>query len=298
VKCPKCGYLGFEAVDRCRNCGFEFSLAQPVNLPELAIRDDSAEIPQLDDLTLVNAASPEDSPEGVTEFAPEIERLLGSRPREPMSELTLFGEDDASLTRKPRPPRPPLAVRRATQDVPRLRSTEPRAAMLDLAPPDAGAHASTSLTPRSEGDAGSGIAGQPPAAVGARVAAVALDLLLLALIDAVVIYFTAEICGLDLAEVGVLPKGPLLAFLLVQNGGYLVAFTAGGQTLGKMAAGIKVVSTRSNASLDLGHAIVRTVVWALLAAPAGLGFLTAIFSADHRGLHDRCAGTRVVRASA
>ena len=30
---------------------------------------------------------------------------------------------------------------------------------------------------------------------------------------------------------------------------------------------------------------------------AGLGFLSALFSRDHRGLHDRFAGTRVVRAS-
>ncbi len=27
MKCPKCGYLGFETVDRCRNCGYDFSLA-------------------------------------------------------------------------------------------------------------------------------------------------------------------------------------------------------------------------------------------------------------------------------
>jgi uncharacterized RDD family membrane protein YckC len=33
----------------------------------------------------------------------------------------------------------------------------------------------------------------------------------------------------------------------------------------------------------------------LLAVPAGLGFLTAIFSTDRRGLHDRFAQTRVVR---
>ena len=45
-------------------------------------------------------------------------------------------------------------------------------------------------------------------------------------------------------DLGILPKGPLIAFLLVQNGGYLVAFTAGGQTLGKMAAGIRVVPRR------------------------------------------------------
>ena len=58
-----------------------------------------------------------------------------------------------------------------------------------------------------------------------------------------------------------LPKGPLLAFLLVQNGGYLVAFTAGGQTLGKMAAGIRVVPADRDAPLDLGRAFLRTLIW-------------------------------------
>ena len=84
----------------------------------------------------------------------------------------------------------------------------------------------------------------------------------------------------------------------MQNGGYLVSFTAGGQTLGKMAAGIKVVSAVPGATLDLGRALVRELLWFVLAIPAGLGFLSAAFSQDHRGLHDRFAGTRVVRASA
>ena len=63
-----------------------------------------------------------------------------------------------------------------------------------------------------------------------------------------------------------------MAFLLVQNGGYLVAFTAGGQTLGKMVTGIKVVAGRSGAPLDLGRALLRTLVWALLAVPGGPRF--------------------------
>ena len=134
--------------------------------------------------------------------------------------------------------------------------------------------------------------------MASRLAAAAVDLAILAVIDVVVVYFTMQICGLTLADLSVLPKAPLLAFLLVQNGGYLVAFTAGGQTLGKMAAGIKVVPTGSDAALDIGHSVVRTLVWAVLAVPAGLGFLTAFFSRDRRGLHDRCAGTRVVRATA
>jgi uncharacterized RDD family membrane protein YckC len=131
--------------------------------------------------------------------------------------------------------------------------------------------------------------------VAARFVAVVIDLMILAVVDAIVIYFTMQICGLSFDELGLLPKGPLLAFLLVQNGGYLVAFTAGGQTLGKMAAGIRVVPASPESTLDLGRALLRTMMWMVLAVPAGLGFLTAILSRDHRGLHDRFAGTRVVR---
>jgi uncharacterized RDD family membrane protein YckC len=46
------------------------------------------------------------------------------------------------------------------------------------------------------------------------------------------------------------------------------------------------------------RALLRTVVWLVLAIPAGLGLLTALFSSDHRALHDRWADTRVVRAGA
>ena len=88
--------------------------------------------------------------------------------------------------------------------------------------------------------------GSQDAGVGARLFAVVIDLLILAVVDAVVIYFTMQICDLTIDDLGILPKGPLLAFLLVQNGGYLVAFTAGGQTLGKMVAGIRVVQSDSD----------------------------------------------------
>jgi uncharacterized RDD family membrane protein YckC len=121
---------------------------------------------------------------------------------------------------------------------------------------------------------------------------------ILAAIDVAVIYFTMQICNVGIEEIAILPKGPLIAFLLVQNGGYLVTFTAGGQTLGKMAAGVRVVPEGSDGPLDLGRAFLRTMMWGVLAIPAGLGFLPALFSRDRRGLHDRFAGTRVVRASA
>jgi len=189
--------------------------------------------------------------------------------------------------------------------VPRLRNEQSRPQTLDLSLDGESSATSSALAPGRR----AGIASWPPArpnpseqrdenaTVTARILAVVIDLLLLSAIDAIVVYFTMQICGLTLEDLGVLPKGPLLAFLLVQNGGYLVAFTAGGQTLGKMAAGIRVVPTES-ASLDLGHAFLRELMWFLLAVPVGLGFVTALFSRDHRGLHDRFAGTRVVRVAA
>src|SRR5262249_10028533 len=130
------------------------------------------------------------------------------------------------------------------------------------------------------------------ATLSARVIAVVIDLLLLAVVDIVVIYFTMKICGLTMDEFALLPKAPLIAFLVVQNGGYLVAFTAGGQTLGKMAAGIRVVPAESSATLDLRRAFLRTLMWVLLALPAGLRVVTAVINRGHPRLHDPFARTR------
>jgi uncharacterized RDD family membrane protein YckC len=139
-------------------------------------------------------------------------------------------------------------------------------------------------------------AGPAPAPVWARGVAAAIDLAVVLAIDVSVVYFTMQICGLGVDDLGMIPKTPLLAFLILQNAGYFVAFTAGGQTLGQMLMEIRVVSTEADVSPDLRHATLRTLVWAVLAIPAGLGLLTALFNTDRRGLHDRCAGTRVVRA--
>ncbi len=297
MKCPKCGYVGFESVNRCRNCGYDFSLAAP-HVPELTIRDEASkdETPP-DDLELVNAPAPA-AP--TSSFFQNVDRALGQGARPFGSNSTLLDQaqsDDEPLIRRASPPRTPLSVRRATPEVPRVR-TQPKMPMLDLSADGVEAGSRSRTGRLTTGEHASEAVDFEPASMGARLAAAAVDLVILAAIDLVVVYFTMQICGLTFADLAVLPKGPLLAFLLVQNGGYLVAFTAGGQTLGKMAAGIKVVPTGSDATLDLGHSVLRTLVWAALVVPAGLGFLTAFFSHDRRGLHDRCAGTRVVRATA
>jgi uncharacterized RDD family membrane protein YckC len=324
MKCPKCGYLGFEQVDRCRNCQYDFSLHAPAPEPDFAIRRETETV-NLDDLPLIDAASVFTASRAMIDVEADLDRVFGAEEPEPRrvavapmslaavaelprglprEELPLFGPpipDDEPLITKASPPRQPLAVRRATPETPKLRSdSQPRTPSFDLAlevsdpsplpivlPEQRAAAVETWHHDEHRRDAG----------VGARLLAVLLDLAILAAIDAVVIYFTMQLCYLTVDDLGVLPKGPLIAFLFVQNGGYLVAFTAGGQTLGKMMAGIRVVQSDSDGSLDLGRAFLRTLMWIVLAVPAGLGFLSALFSRDHRGLHDRFAGTRVVRAS-
>jgi uncharacterized RDD family membrane protein YckC len=293
-------------------------------VPDLPLRRDDNTPSPLDDLALIDSATAP-LPPRMTDVAAEVDRaLFGAEPSAKTTprgahaagarvaaaqagvaahgELPLFGPpipDDEPLITRASPPRPPLAVRRSTPDLPRVRTEAPRTATFDLGLENEGAVVpDPAFTAGAGADAGawSGDDATRDASVAARLIAVVIDLTILAAIDTLVVYFTAQICGITVADLDLLPKGPLIAFLLVQNGGYLVAFTAGGQTLGKMAAGIRVVASDSTAPLDLGRAFLRTLMWLLLAVPAGLGFLSAVVGPHHRGLHDRFAGTRVVRA--
>jgi uncharacterized RDD family membrane protein YckC len=133
------------------------------------------------------------------------------------------------------------------------------------------------------------------ASIAARAAAGLLDVILLGAIALAVVYLTARLSGLTMAQLDVLPRVPLAAFLIGQAGAYLAVFTAcGGQTLGKMAVGVRVVA--GDGAVPPGAAALRALTSLAGAGLAGLGFLPALFDVDHRGLHDRLAGTRVVRA--
>jgi len=136
-----------------------------------------------------------------------------------------------------------------------------------------------------------------PAAPLRRIIAGLVDVSLLLVLDAAVLYFTLRLCGLTTAEITQLPILPLFAFFLLLNGGYFIAFTAvGGQSIGKMALGIKVIS-QEDGSVPIDRATIRTLAYLISALPLGAGFLPGIMSGDRLALHDRLAHTRVVRPS-
>jgi uncharacterized RDD family membrane protein YckC len=66
-----------------------------------------------------------------------------------------------------------------------------------------------------------------------------------------------------------------------------------GQTLGKMAAGIKVV-TPEGTSISYGKAAGRVLAEIVTGFTFGIGYLMVLWDPERRALHDRIAGTRVI----
>ena len=135
--------------------------------------------------------------------------------------------------------------------------------------------------------------GSPPALI---------DVIILGAIDAAVVLPDAARCASSTVGAVAAPAARCRcgAFLLLLCGGYFVLFTAaGGQTIGKMTTGIRVVAVRGRqrrprARLRFGarRAQDRGCLGSVLAL--GTGFLPVLFSADRRAFHDRVAETRVV----
>ena len=291
MKCPKCGYLGFESGDRCRNCGYEFSLSagtsDPLDQP-LDLGPDESRPPL--DLDRVIGARDEQQVEDLPLFSPSPAEV-DERASVPRAQRSGVGSirDDVPLITGPLRPRAPLGVRRATPEVPRARTQPTKTPAHE----DMLFESGQSVPAPSPGDA-------PVEALAApfrRIVAALVDLALLCALDGLVLYFTLRLLGLGMAQLTELPLLPLVAFLLLLNGGYFTAFTAvGGQSIGKMAVGIKVIS-QEESTVPIGRATIRTLAYVVSALPLGAGFVPGVLGADRLALHDRLAHTRVVRPS-
>ena len=296
MRCPKCQYISFESSDRCRNCGYEFSLSVETEQIDVKIaRDEPASSRGRD-----GAYSALDTP-----LNPPSERGVG-RPLA-AADLPLFTDrvpdDQAPLVTPPAVPRAPLSVRKGAPIRPRSQSPLPEELSLDLGVDD-------------DQQQGLNAFGVPPASLAAmrdasvplqpavaslvrRAFAGVIDVLILGSISAAVVVLTLRVCELTLEQWRMLPPVPMLAFLMLLCGGYFVLFTAaGGQTIGKMAAHIRVVSGSdvTPARVSFRTAVVRTVACLGSVLALGAGFLLAVINEDRCAFHDRVADTRVVPA--
>ena len=317
MKCPKCSYLAFETCDRCKNCGYDFSLiADPAGPSEidldLALRSSDDAVPvswQWDDKfdgALTASPSSMNIPDLVLPAVEPPTAQAGRTDRKlPLFAPAFDVAGDEQLIRLTATPRPPLAVRRAPEksrlrtvpkpsrpiaSAPALEFAEgPRAAPIVDSAADVRARTAALLAPPLPQPADAEVSG-----AGARLAAAAVDHLLLSAIDLAVVYFTLRMAGLAMADWAALPPVPLVAFLLLVKLSYFCAFTAvGGQTIGKMAARIRVVTTE-DAAIDGARAVKRTLAAAVSAALLGLGYLPALIGSERLALHDRVTRTRVI----
>jgi uncharacterized RDD family membrane protein YckC len=317
MRCPKCQYLSFDSTERCRNCGYEFAFTAETPDLDLPIQTGKEALGPLEDFSIeAGFWGPSDVPvapkrPAAQEPAVPAEPRPGAPPRPITSvfDLPLFRDrpidDDTPLVAPSAVPRQPLSVRRSSPVPPRANRglTEEPALDLDSLEPDVAPlrHVpwlpKTDLRPRVRVDSRPDPHGASPAGVFPRLFAGLVDALILFFICGVVVYITLQVCGLRLDQVRRLPIPPLAGFLLLLIGGYFVLLTAAsGQTIGKMAAGIRVVPMDSTDRVSLGHSTMRAVGYLVSLLPAGLGLVPALVNADRRTLHDRLADTRVVKA--
>ena len=226
MKCPTCGYIGFETTDRCRNCGYEFALASTAPAaPDFAdqvrrrCRGPAARARHAASGTASRGRRGHALGErdGSRSRAAES-RSRARRPRARRADLPLFDDrDDADLAPVVVPgvaPRRPLSVRRTTPEPTRLKAgrsrppadAAPRSLELPLPdrvePESEAAHRVVS----AEAEPGEGA---PPLR---RFGAAALDVAIIGAIDAIVVSFTLRLCGLTTAELSIVPPLPMLVF--------------------------------------------------------------------------------------
>jgi uncharacterized RDD family membrane protein YckC len=216
------------------------------------------------------------------------------------------GPLDEPLVKVPAEPRPPLAVRKPAPDTaPRRRSSLPppprklgplhHDLLEDLQRIEqqerkaASADARIAARRGHHGD---------PAGAWSRLSAAAIDAAVVGGMSAGVLAITLRWLDLPVTEAWMLPVVPTVAFLLLVGLGYLLMFTAaGGQTIGKMITGIRVVSDDPDTeeALSVRQALYREILTVPSVLMLGAGFLPGLVG-DRRALHDRLAHTLVIRA--
>ncbi|HVQ12419.1 MAG TPA: RDD family protein [Vicinamibacterales bacterium] len=306
MKCPKCDYLGFETGDRCKNCGYDFSLltSPEVEPADLSLKSPEREDVAIGELWLAHANSTPQASE--------------SQPQDTITSVESFplfspaGEDDGPLIRTPSEPRAPLSVRRSS-DLSRSRnaSRTPRAidtgltlefaeeTPAEIAPPIR-SQVVTPIYPEpiielpARVTTSTSSSADSVASLSRRGLAAIIDHAILFGIDVFVLFSTLRMTALTTDEWRSLPLLPFLAFLLFMKLAYFSAFTAmGGQTIGKMAARIRVVAD-DQFMMDPARAIKRTLTSVVSLATLGLGLIPALIAPDRRAFHDRVAHTHVV----
>jgi uncharacterized RDD family membrane protein YckC len=133
-----------------------------------------------------------------------------------------------------------------------------------------------------------------PAGFWVRVVALALDFLLFFLVQFSLGYIAGRLWGREIEDSWTFQL-LVVAFTFLFTAAYTTVLHAfGGQTVGKMVVGVRVVAADGR-PLSLGAALLRYFAYFVSVATLALGYLMAGLRRDKRALHDLLAGSRVER---
>ena len=224
--------------------------------------------------------------EGASEEDDAAGTLPSSADREALPEPGSHPLDEDDLPLRPRDEVRPAITAETPRPAPMTRDALRRAVMEEPGP------ASWDLGPPSRGEAPRPV--ERPAVAIERLYAAALDIAFLAPIWAAIVYFASRSARVGIPALQ--PAWPWLAGYLVFIGlvyaGYFTGTT--GQTLGKMAAGLRVVDGAGQPPGYL-RAFTRAVFGTCGVLAVGSGLLPMLFDPARRALHDRLFRTRVIK---
>jgi uncharacterized RDD family membrane protein YckC len=150
------------------------------------------------------------------------------------------------------------------------------------APPGAGpSHPPSAPQATTDGPSG------PRAGFWQRFAAALIDGILLAIVQFIIGAILSDSAGI----------AALLSIVI--SYGYYIYFEGGtGQTLGKMALGIRVVDFNTGGSIGYGRALIRQLVKIVSSIPIGLGYFWMLWDKEKQTWHDKAATSVVGPVSA
>lgn len=282
--CPSCSGEYRRGDLFCRECGAQ--VAQPSGPPKTECASCGASVPL--PARFCNACGGTLAEDGQRVAEPAGAKEAGKRDTQPLP-IPPPGE----LT----PPRAKgsMAMAPEPQSLPQLQPPEPRR----QAPPAARVERPSPPERRAEPAARPGF---EPAELGSRLAAFVVDAVFVLSGQAVMLapvgwYWWAREAPRSPADVSFLPvfaSAILVPLALLLGALYHVYFwSVKGATPGKELLDLRVETDAGVSPIPLGCAALRAFGYLLSAASLGIGFLMIAFGGS--GLHDRIAGTRVVK---
>ena len=112
------------------------------------------------------------------------------------------------------------------------------------------------------------------------------------IIDGIILGVIGWVVGLVLVSTS---TGGIVGFLIGVGYQWYFLTQNNGQTPGKRLMGIRVIKV-NGAPVTAVDVVIRYIGYIINTAILLLGWIWAIFDANHQGLHDKLAGTYVVRA--